>query len=122
MKKKYLWAILAAALVLILVLAVTVPRAESSEKATESQQAQTDAPASEPEPQQTAEPEEEPEAETSFGGAPGELPLDTTQPKVVSALAPEQSSQPAEQGEIAPAEDPATGMELEEDELPIVTP
>ena len=121
MKKKYLWAILAAALVLILVLAVTMPRAESKEKAAESEEAQTDAPASEPEPQQTAEPEEDPE-ETSFGGAPGELPLDTTQPKVVSASAPEQSSQSAEQGEIAPAEDPATGMELEEDELPIVAP
>ena len=35
MKKKYLWAILAAALVLILVLAVTMPRAESKEKAAE---------------------------------------------------------------------------------------
>ena len=120
MKKKYLWAILAAAAVLILILFITLPKANSKGQTAQEAQPQTESAAAEP-AEQAAEPEQE--KEENSGTEPGELPLDTTQPKIVSAIPAEPSTQPAQQQEeSAPAVDPATGMELDENELPLDEP
>lgn len=119
MKKKLLWALLAIAAVVIVVLAITLPKTDGKGKTAEPAEA-----AAETVEEAAAELAGEPEAEQEDGPAlaEGELPLDVTQPKPITDASDDPASQPAEEGEITPAVDPATGIELEEDELPIDTP
>ena len=123
MKKKLLWALLAVALIAVVILAIALPKADGKEKVAASENT-----SAESVEETAAEPAAEPEPEKESGPAQeeGELPLDVTQVKPVSASSGEQagepSAQPSEQGEISTAVDPETGIELEEDELPLDTP
>ncbi len=118
MNKKLLWALLALAVVVIVILAITLPGADSREK-TQGAEATPAAAAEAALPE--AEEQPEPEQPDPFLAA-GELPLDTTQPKQETVSTGGQVSAPAEQEESEPRVDPSTGIELEEDELPIDEP
>jgi len=119
MNKKLLWALLAIAAVVVVILAITLPKAESKGKTAEPAEN-----AAETSEEAVAEPGVVPEAEQEESPvlAEGELPLDMTQPQPMTDASGEQSAEPAGEGEITPFVDPETGMELEEDELPIDTP
>lgn len=123
MKKKLLWALLAIAVIVILILALALPRDDRGDKAAESVETQAEPTAEQPveaAAQQTAESEtvtiQVPEH------APGELPMDTSSSGTVTGTGEIQPAPSGEQEEAAPATDPATGMELDEDELPLDTP
>ena len=120
MKKRVLWALLALGLLLILILVIAQPRSDSNEKTAESGEASSDA-AESSAPEKPEEPE--PEKESGPALAEGELPLDVTQPKPANETTGDQSSTPApQQAEASPNVDPGTGMELEDDELPLDIP
>jgi len=118
MNKKLLWTLLALAVVVIVILAIALPGSGSREK---TQDAETAPEAASEVAPSAAEEQPEPEQRDS-SLEEGELPLDTTQPKQETAAAGGQISAPAEQEESEPRVDPDTGIELDEDELPLDEP
>jgi len=129
MKKKLLWVLLVLAVIVIVALAVLLPKADGKGNPEEPAQAAAESAQTAAEPAQTAaEPAEENSAEptveqeSSIVMAEGELPLDTTTSKPVTESSGAPDSEPAESSEIQPYTDPETGLELEDDELPIIEP
>jgi len=122
MKKKLLWVLLALAVIVIVALAVLLPKADGKGNPEEPAQAAAEPAqtAAEPAEENSAEPTVE--QESSIVMAEGELPLDTTTSKPVTESSGAPDSEPAESSEIQPYTDPETGLELEDDELPIIEP
>ena len=123
MNKKVLWALLAIAVVVSVILALVLPGAGSKEKT-----AEPEAPAAETVEEVAAALTSQPEAEAEEDAFPledGELPVDTTQSLPTSSsgsVQPVQTAQPgqtSQEGESSPSVDPETGIILEEDELPL---
>ena len=118
MNKKILWALLALAAVVILILAITLPRQDS--KAPEDpKEAAAEQEAESALSEAETEPETEPLDQMGTPTEDGELPRDTSTMKPVSDSDAGQIQPTAEPEDTAPNTDPETGIELEDDELPI---